>query len=89
MMRSDSATRGPVNLGNPLEFTVLELAHKVRDMLGNRVRIEFKSLPQDDPLLRKPDISLAKKALDWQPRVSLEEGLERTISYFESMGEHL
>jgi UDP-glucuronate decarboxylase len=85
MMRSDSATRGPVNLGNPLEFTVLELAHKVRDMLGNRVRIEFKSLPQDDPLLRKPDISLAKKALDWQPRVSLEEGLERTISYFESI----
>lgn len=84
MMKCESSVTGPVNLGNPSEFTILELADMVRDLLGNHVKIKFKPLPEDDPSQRKPDISLAKKTLDWQPRVPLEQGLKRTISYFES-----
>jgi UDP-glucuronate decarboxylase len=85
MMKSDSSITGPINLGNPSEFTIFELAEKVRDLLGNKIRIEFKSLPEDDPRQRKPDISLAKRKLDWQPQIPLDKGLKRTISYFESI----
>jgi UDP-glucuronate decarboxylase len=84
MTTSDTLT-GPVNLGNPGEFTIFELAELVIAMTASRSRIVFKELPSDDPLQRQPDISLAKRALDWQPRVGLEEGLKRTIDYFDQL----
>jgi UDP-glucuronate decarboxylase len=74
--------QGPVNLGNPGEFTVLELAEKVQRLTGSRSRVEFRPLPSDDPVKRCPDISLAREKLGWEPRVALEEGLEKTIPYF-------
>ena len=73
---------GPVNIGNPGEFTMLELAEMVLRLTGSRSKISFKPLPSDDPKQRRPDISLAKQALDWEPKVSLEEGLVKTIAYF-------
>jgi nucleoside-diphosphate-sugar epimerase len=72
----------PVNLGNPDEFTILELAKIIIDLTGSRSKITYKDLPQDDPKQRKPDIAKAKKFLNWQPRVSLKEGLSKTIDYF-------
>ncbi len=77
----DSFT-GPVNLGNPREFTILELAEKVIAMLGSGSKIIHKPLPQDDPMQRKPDITLAKSALGWDPQIRLEEGLKPTVDYF-------
>lgn len=76
---------GPVNLGNPGEFTILELAEKVIEMTGSKSRIEFLDLPSDDPRQRQPDISLAKRELGWQPEVQLEQGLVKTIEYFKKM----
>jgi UDP-glucuronate decarboxylase len=76
---------GPVNLGNPAEFTIIELAKKVIEMTGGSSEIVFKALPQDDPCRRKPDISLAKSALNWMPRISLDEGLRKTMQYFTEM----
>lgn len=76
---------GPVNLGNPSEFTILELAEKVIKLTKSRSRIVHKSLPQDDPVQRKPDITLAKKVLNWKPKVNLEDGLKETISYFKKL----
>ncbi len=73
---------GPINLGNPEEITIMELAEKIISLTGSRSKIEFKPLPPDDPARRRPDISLAKKVLNWEPKVSLEEGLKRTIEYF-------
>jgi UDP-glucuronate decarboxylase len=81
MDTSDEFT-GPVNLGNPVEFTILELAERVIRLTGSRSSIVFEPAPADDPMQRKPDISLAGDALGWQPWVSLEEGLGRTIEYF-------
>ncbi len=81
MEQEDSV--GPLNLGNPTEFTILELAEQVIDLTGSRAKIHFESLPKDDPSRRKPDITLAKKYLDdWEPTYPLEEGLRRTIAYF-------
>ena len=82
MMGTPKGFLGPVNLGNPAEFTILELAEILIRMTGSRAKIVFKPLPQDDPTQRKPDITLAQKKLGWQPRVSLEEGLAKTIEYF-------
>jgi UDP-glucuronate decarboxylase len=73
---------GPVNLGNPREFTILELAEKVIAILGSRSKIIHKPLPQDDPMQRKPDITLAQSALGWEPQIRLEEGLKPTVDYF-------
>ena len=73
---------GPINLGNPEEVTILELAEKIISLTGSKSKIEFKPLPPDDPVRRRPDISLAKKVLNWEPKVPLEEGLKRTIEYF-------
>ncbi len=73
---------GPVNIGNPGEFTILELAQKVVEMTGSKSQIVFQPLPSDDPMQRKPDISLARSALGWEPRIALEDGLGRTIRYF-------
>lgn len=76
---------GPVNLGNPGEFTILELAEKVIKKTGTKSKIVHKPLPQDDPLLRRPDISVAKAKLNWEPKIALDEGLDKTISYFKSV----
>jgi Nucleoside-diphosphate-sugar epimerases len=73
---------GPVNLGNPDEFTILELAEAIIEMTGSNSRIIFKPLPADDPMQRKPDITLAKKTLDWEPSIPLRTGLVKTIEYF-------
>ncbi len=72
----------PVNIGNPCELTVLGIARKVLELTGSRSEIEYEPLPQDDPRLRRPDISKAGQLLDWRPRVQLEDGLRRTIEYF-------
>ena len=74
---------GPVNLGNPSEKTVLELAKLIKDMTKSESKIVFEQLPADDPVKRKPDITLAQKSLDWQPKISLQEGLRKTIEYFD------
>lgn len=76
---------GPVNIGNPGEFTMLELANKVLELTESKSKIEYKPLPQDDPMKRKPDISLAKEKLKWEPKVLLAEGLKHTIEYFKSV----
>ena len=81
-MALDGDQPGPVNLGNPGEFSMLELAEKVLALTGSRSKIERRPLPTDDPRQRRPDISTAKKLLDWTPSVSLEDGLKETISYF-------
>ncbi len=73
---------GPVNLGNPVEVTVLDLAHKIIQMTGSRSEIVFRPLPKDDPVQRCPDITLARQKLDWKPGVALEDGLRQTIDYF-------
>jgi len=80
MMKSDII--GPVNLGNPGEFTIFELAEKIINLINSKSKIIFRPLPQDDPKQRKPDISKAKKYLNWQPKIGLEEGLAKTIQYF-------
>ena len=82
MMNNPTGFAGPVNLGNPVEMTVKELAEKVIRFTGSVSSLDFHELPQDDPVRRKPDISLAKKMLGWEPKISLEEGLEKTIEYF-------
>ena len=82
MMASPQGFTGPVKLGNPGEFTMLELAEKVMSKVGGKSKIVFKPLPQDDPKMRRPDISLAKKELGWEPKVSLDEGLDEVIDYF-------
>jgi UDP-glucuronate decarboxylase len=82
LMNSPDDFTGPVNLGKPSEFTILELAERVIKMTGSRSKIVFQSLPGDDPQQRRPDISLAKDKLDWEPKVSLEAGLKKTIAYF-------
>lgn len=82
MMASPDDFLGPVNVGNPSEFTILELAEKVIRLTGSQSKIAFRPLPQDDPTQRRPDITLAKKMLGWEPKVALEEGLEMTIDYF-------
>jgi UDP-glucuronate decarboxylase len=85
MMNTPDSFTGPVNIGNPNEFTMLELAQKVIDLTGSSSTMIFKPLPSDDPRQRQPDISLAKKQLNgWEPVVQLEEGLKRTIAYFEA-----
>jgi UDP-glucuronate decarboxylase len=85
LMATDAAFTGPVNLGNPREFTILELAEKVLSMTGSRSKIAFKPLPVDDPIQRQPDIDVARSALGWEPRVQLEDGLRETISYFKRL----
>lgn len=76
---------GPVNLGNPREWTMLELAKKIIALTGSKSDMVFQSLPSDDPRQRQPDIALARRALDWEPKVELEKGLEKTIAYFSAL----
>ena len=80
---------GPINIGNPGEFTILELAEQILEKTQSKSKITFHPLPGDDPLQRQPDIALAKKALDWEPTITLEEGLQKTINYFkEELNSH-
>ncbi|MBC7623436.1 MAG: SDR family oxidoreductase [Aeromicrobium sp.] len=82
MMKSPSDITGPINIGNPVEVTMLELAERIISLTESTSKLGFKPLPQDDPKQRKPDISFAKSALKWEPKVSLEDGLKETIAYF-------
>lgn len=84
-MESGDELKGPVNMGNPVEFTIRELARIVIKLTRSGSKLIYQPLPEDDPLQRQPDISLAKKELDWEPRVPLEEGLIKTIEYFKSV----
>jgi UDP-glucuronate decarboxylase len=88
MMSSPENFTGPVNIGNPDEFTILELAKKVIRLTGSKSKIIYLPLPSDDPMMRKPDIELAKTKLDWQPTISLDEGLIKTISFFKKIIEN-
>jgi UDP-glucuronate decarboxylase len=85
MMQTPNDFTGPVNIGNPQEYSILELAEKIIALTQSKSNIVFKPLPQDDPLQRKPNIELAKDKLNWQPRTELEEGLERTIEFFKTL----
>ena len=85
MMATPTSFTGPVNIGNPVEFTILELAEKVIALTGSSSKLVFSPLPSDDPRQRKPDISLAQNALNWQPKVTLEEGLRSAIAYFSNL----
>jgi dTDP-glucose 4,6-dehydratase len=80
----DSGEPLPVNLGNPNEMTILEFAHYIREKVGSNVGIQYKPLPSDDPRIRRPDITKAKRVLNWEPKVSLEQGIEETVKYFKS-----
>lgn len=84
-MNSPNELTGPVNLGNPGEFSILELAEKVIELTGSSSKIVFKSLPSDDPKQRQPDIRVAIERLEWEPEIPLEEGLKHTIAYFETL----
>jgi UDP-glucuronate decarboxylase len=85
LMATPDDFTGPVNTGNPNEFTIKELAEKIIDLTNSTSKLDYKSLPNDDPMQRRPDISLAREKLGWEPKVQLEEGLQKTISYFEQL----
>jgi UDP-glucuronate decarboxylase len=85
MMDTERGFTGPVNIGNPREFTILELAEKVLGLVGGRSRLVFQPLPSDDPKQRQPDIALARQKLAWEPKVDLEDGLRETIGYFRTL----
>ncbi|MDH5753503.1 MAG: SDR family oxidoreductase, partial [Deltaproteobacteria bacterium] len=87
LMNSPADITGPVNMGNPGEFTVKELADKVLAIVGSDSGVDYRPLPQDDPTKRRPDITLAKKLLDWEPKIGLEEGLKKTAAHFRAMQE--
>ena len=87
MMASADGFTGPVNMGNPEECSMLDLARRVIRLTGSKSRIVFEPLPPDDPRMRRPDISLAKKELSWEPKIALEEGLKKTIDYFKGENE--
>jgi UDP-glucuronate decarboxylase len=85
LMNSPADITGPINIGNPNEFTIRALAEKVIDLTGSKSKIVERPLPEDDPKQRQPNIGLAKKLLGWQPTINLDEGLKRTIAYFEAL----
>jgi UDP-glucuronate decarboxylase len=90
LMATGPEVTGPINIGNPHEIPVRELAERVIGLVNSKSKIVHKPLPQDDPLQRCPDIAMARRELGWEPKVGLEEGLRRTIGYFEGLlrGEH-
>jgi UDP-glucuronate decarboxylase len=83
LMKTKAGFTGPVNLGYPSEITILDLAETVIELSGSKSKLEFRELPEDDPMRRRPDITLAKKTLDWEPQTSFHEGLKRTLAYFD------
>jgi UDP-glucuronate decarboxylase len=84
-MNSRDGFTGPVNIGNPTEFTMIELANLVIQLTNSKSKLSFRPLPQDDPLQRRPTIELAQKELGWNPKIQLVEGLTNTIKYFDSI----
>ena len=84
MMNSEAGFTGPVNTGNPGEFTIKELAEKVVAKIGGSSKVVYKDLPKDDPTQRRPDITLAKTKLGWEPKIKLDKGLDKTIEYFKT-----
>ncbi len=85
LMNSKEELIGPINLGNPTEMSILKLAQKIIEITGSKTKIVHKELPMDDPKQRQPDITLAKKELNWTPTISLADGLKKTIAYFERL----
>ena len=85
LMRSPAEVTGPINLGNPQELSIAELAESIKEMTGSRSKLVFRPLPEDDPMQRRPDIARAERLLDWKPQTPLAEGLAKTISYFETV----
>jgi UDP-glucuronate decarboxylase len=85
LMTTEKGVTGPMNLGNPIEYTILEIAEIVIDQIGSKSKIIFESLPEDDPKQRQPDISFAKSELNWEPKTQLKEGLDKTIHYFDQI----
>lgn len=85
MMATDDSVTGPINIGNPVEFSMIELAEAVLELTGSKSELVFRPLPQDDPKQRRPDISLAKETMGWEPKVPLREGLTRTIAHFDAL----
>ena len=85
LMTTEKGVTGPMNLGNPIEYTILEIAEIVIDQIGSKSKIIFKPLPEDDPKQRQPDISFAKAELNWEPKTQLKEGLDKTIQYFDKI----
>ena len=85
LMNTDDEFTGPINLGNPREFKIIDLAKMVIEFTGSKSKLRFEPLPEDDPMQRKPDIALAKQVLEWQPTVPLEEGLKKAVAYFDEL----
>jgi UDP-glucuronate decarboxylase len=85
LMETPAAVTGPINIGNPREFTIRQLAERVIELMGSRSKLIFEPLPQDDPRQRQPDISKARTLLNWEPTIMLDEGLKRTIAYFDAL----
>jgi UDP-glucuronate decarboxylase len=85
LFNSPDDVTGPINLGNPGEFTILELAEKIIALTGSKSEIIFNPLPEDDPRQRRPDITIANQVLDWKPEVPLDEGLKKTVAYFDEL----
>ena len=85
MLSSKEVIDSPINLGNPNEFSMMELAHTVLNLTGSKSKIVYKDLPLDDPRQRKPDITRAKEVLKWAPKIELEQGVSQTIDYFKSV----
>ena len=84
-MNAPNDVVGPINLGNPGEYTIKELAEMTIELLGSKSKLVYQPLPPDDPTRRQPDITLAKKYLDWEPKISLREGLQKTIDWFKTI----
>jgi UDP-glucuronate decarboxylase len=85
LMNTPAEVTGPMNIGNPVEFTIKQLSELIMELVGVKLRLVYKTLPSDDPKQRQPDISLAEQTLSWSPNVSLHEGLTKTIAYFEAL----
>jgi nucleoside-diphosphate-sugar epimerase len=86
LMMDQEVTTGPMNLGNPDEFTILELANMVKEITGSKSEVVICALPQDDPVRRRPDITLARRTLRWEPKIPIREGLVKTIQHFIGLG---
>ena len=85
LMNSDDSVLGPMNLGNPVEYSMLDLAKTIASILNREMLFQFKQLPEDDPKQRQPDITYAKNVLKWEPKVNLQDGLKKTIRYFKNL----
>ena len=84
LLQTDKGFCGPLNLGNPDEITIIELANRIIELTNSKSKLVYKQIPEDDPKQRKPDITLAKEKLNWEPKVKLNDGLKNTIEYFEN-----